>query len=386
MSDCKQTPPAAYPSRRQAARPAASGARAYGRKNRLLLWVASGLACCFVVSTGLLIALRPAANADEGIAKGQLEIIDPNAEEVAKAMAPLSASSGAPVSEGQVTIAVNGAPAVSVANEQAAQAVLASVLSSQTVENGKAEFVDKVEVTPYAEGSSVLGQEEAVLVLCTEKALNVKCTVEKTEEEAIPFETVKKNDSSLAKGSTKTKTQGEEGLRRKTTTITYLNGAETARKEGAFETVKEPVDKVVLVGTKNKTNSNNNGSAIKGAPSFGWPVSGSITSPYGTRNGRLHAGFDIGKPIGSAVKASAAGTVTRAGNAGDYGILVEINHGNGWVTRYAHNSSVKVKVGQKVSKGQTIALSGNTGRSTGPHVHFEIRYNGSAKNPLTYLP
>lgn len=108
MSDCKQTPPAAYPSRRQAARPAASGARAYGRKNRLLLWVASGLACCFVVSTGLLIALRPAANADEGIAKGQLEIIDPNAEEVAKAMAPLSASSGAPVSEGQVTIALSG--------------------------------------------------------------------------------------------------------------------------------------------------------------------------------------------------------------------------------------------------------------------------------------
>ena len=86
------------------------------------------------------------------------------------------------------------------------------------------------------------------------------------------------------------------------------------------------------------------------------------------------------------MKASAAGTVTRAGNAGDYGILVEINHGNGWVTRYAHNSSVKVKVGQKVSKGQTIALSGNTGRSTGPHVHFEIRYNGSAKNPMTYLP
>ena len=86
------------------------------------------------------------------------------------------------------------------------------------------------------------------------------------------------------------------------------------------------------------------------------------------------------------MKASAAGTVTRAGRAGDYGILVEINHGNGWVTRYAHNSCVKVKVGQKVSKGQTIALSGNTGRSTGPHVHFEIRYNGSAKNPMTYLP
>lgn len=387
MKDCKQTPPAAFPSRRQTAQRPARTAPAPGRKNRLLLWVASGLACCFVASTGLLIALRPAANADEGIAQGQLEIIDPNAEEVAKAMAPISASAGTAEAEGQVTITVNGTPAVSVANEQAAQTVLTNVLSSQTVENGKAEFVDKVEVTPYAEGSSVLGQEEATMVLCTEKALNVKCTVEKTEEEAIPFETVKKNDSSLVKGSTKTTTQGEEGLRRKTTTITYLNGQETARKEGEFKTVKEPVDKVVLVGTKNKTsnnNNNNNGSAIKGAPSFGWPVSGRITSPYGTRDGRLHAGIDIGKPIGSAVKASAAGTVTRAGSAGDYGILVEINHGNGWVTRYAHNSSVKV--GQKVSKGQTIALSGNTGRSTGPHVHFEIRYNGSAKNPMTYLP
>ncbi len=357
------------------------------QKSPLLRWVASGIACCFVICTGLLIALRPAAKADEsGIAQGTLEIVDPNAEAVAKAMASYSPSSGAPSSEGMVTITVNGEPAVSLANEQAAQSVLSNVLASQTIDNGKAEFVDQVQVVSYVEGSSVLGQEEANIVLCTQEPLSVRCTVEKVEEETIAYETIKKNDSSLYKGSTKTKTQGEEGLRRKTTTITYINGQETDRNEGQFETVKEPVDKVVLVGTKNKTNNTNNGSAIKGAPSFGWPLSGSITSPYGMRDGRLHAGIDIGKPIGNPVKASAAGTVTRAGNAGDYGILVEINHGNGWVTRYAHNSQVKVKVGQKVSKGQTIALSGNTGRSTGPHLHFEIRYNGSAKNPMTYLP
>ena len=146
MKDCKQTPPAAFPSRRQTAQRPARTAPAPGRKNRLLLWVASGLACCFVASTGLLIALRPAANADEGIAQGQLEIIDPNAEEVAKAMAPISASAGTAEAEGQVTITVNGTPAVSVANEQAAQTVLTNVLSSQTVENGKAENGRKKQV------------------------------------------------------------------------------------------------------------------------------------------------------------------------------------------------------------------------------------------------
>lgn len=361
-------------------------------KRRLLVWIASGLAICFTACTGLLVALRPVTNAtpDDGAAQGTLEIVDPNAAEVERALAPLNGASAGvePLTAGsQVTITVNGAPVVSLPCEQDAQSLLTAALAAQTVDNGKAEFVDKVQVVPCTDGASVLGYEEAQMVLNTQSSLKIRCTVTKTEEKALPFETVNQNDSSLYVGSTKTKTQGQEGLQRKTTTITYLNGQETGRKEGAFETVKQPVSKVVLVGTKKKASTNTGGgSKVPGAPSFSWPVSGSITSPFGTRDGRLHAGIDIGKPIGSTVKASLAGTVTRAGSAGDYGILVEINHGNGWVTRYAHNSKVLVKAGDKVSKGQAIALSGNTGRSTGPHVHFEIRYNGVAKNPLTYLP
>ncbi len=84
--------------------------------------------------------------------------------------------------------------------------------------------------------------------------------------------------------------------------------------------------------------------------------------------------------------ASDGGTVTVAGYSGAYGYLVEIDHQNGMVTRYGHNSSVLVNVGDKVYKGQHIAESGSTGRSTGPHIHFEIRINGVAHNPLDYLP
>ena len=271
-------------------------------------------------------------------------------------------------------------------------------MAAGTVENGKAQFVDQVEIITYDNTTSVLGLDEAKVLVESQSPLKVKCTVTKTEDIPVAFQTVKQNSSALYVGSTKTSTQGQNGVNRKTTVITYLDGKEASRQESKTEVVKKPVNQVVLVGTKKKAtntatknnNKNNtktdNKTNTKGAPSFAWPTSGRVSSRYGQRDGRLHAGIDISKPVGSTVKASAGGTVTRAGNAGTYGILVEINHGNGWVTRYAHNSKVLVRAGDKVTKGQAIALSGNTGRSTGPHVHFEIRYNGSAKNPLSYLP
>lgn len=118
---------------------------------------------------------------------------------------------------------------------------------------------------------------------------------------------------------------------------------------------------------------------------FDWPVQGRISSRYGTRWGRMHYGLDIAVPTGTPVRAAAAGTVTYAGSMGSYGLLVIIDHGNGVETRYAHNSRIVVKVGQRVKRGDLVAYSGNTGNSTGPHLHFEIRHRGTAVNPENYL-
>ena len=115
------------------------------------------------------------------------------------------------------------------------------------------------------------------------------------------------------------------------------------------------------------------------------PVSGVLTSRYGYRWGRTHTGIDIGVPMGKPVKAAASGTITFAGWKGSLGNLVVVSHGNGVQTYYGHNSKIVVKAGQKVSQGDVIAKAGSTGRSTGSHVHFEIRVNGSSYNPLGYV-
>ena len=125
--------------------------------------------------------------------------------------------------------------------------------------------------------------------------------------------------------------------------------------------------------------------APSGSGVLGWPVSGPVTSGFGSRWGRMHEGIDIGVGEGTPVRAAAAGTVIYAGWMSGYGNLVVVDHGNGLSTAYAHNSSLAVSVGQSVAAGELVSYSGNTGNSTGPHVHFEVRVNGSAVDPLGYL-
>jgi murein DD-endopeptidase MepM/ murein hydrolase activator NlpD len=117
-----------------------------------------------------------------------------------------------------------------------------------------------------------------------------------------------------------------------------------------------------------------------------WPTRGTVTSEYGNRWGRLHAGIDISAPTGTAIWAAKAGVVSFAGAQSGYGNTVIINHGGGMTTVYAHQSQIMVGSGQSVSQGQRIGSVGNTGRSTGPHLHFETRYNGSPQNPRRCLP
>jgi murein DD-endopeptidase MepM/ murein hydrolase activator NlpD len=116
-----------------------------------------------------------------------------------------------------------------------------------------------------------------------------------------------------------------------------------------------------------------------------WPVSGPVVSPFGMRWGRMHEGIDISAGSGSPVAAAASGTVISAGWMGGYGNLVIIDHGGGLATAYAHLSGFGVGYGQSVSQGQVVGYVGCTGHCYGPHLHFEVRVNGAAVDPLGYL-
>jgi murein DD-endopeptidase MepM/ murein hydrolase activator NlpD len=131
--------------------------------------------------------------------------------------------------------------------------------------------------------------------------------------------------------------------------------------------------------------SQSSSSVVRSSSGLIWPVSGPVTSGYGWRWGRMHEGIDIAVPTGTPVAAAASGQVIVAGWMGGYGNLVVIDHGGGLATAYGHNSSFAVGSGSTVSQGQTIAYAGSTGNSTGPHVHFEVRVNGSPVDPLGYL-
>lgn len=124
---------------------------------------------------------------------------------------------------------------------------------------------------------------------------------------------------------------------------------------------------------------------LKVGSGLAWPTSGSTTSAFGERWGRLHAGLDIANDVGTPIRAAQAGTVILAGWNGGYGNSVVIDHGGGLSTLYAHASRVRASEGQVVSQGDLIADMGSTGNSTGSHLHFETRLNGSPRNPIEYL-
>ncbi len=166
-----------------------------------------------------------------------------------------------------------------------------------------------------------------------------------------------------------------------------LAGIREDRAEFIAEVEALQRESAALAARIRSAQTGSGGSTGSGVSSSGliWPVHGPVTSGFGWRWGRMHEGIDIAVPSGTPVVASAAGTVIHAGWLGGYGNLVVVDHGNGLATAYAHNSGFAAGVGQGVAQGQVIAYSGNTGNSSGPHVHFEVRINGAAVDPLGYL-
>lgn len=222
-----------------------------------------------------------------------------------------------------------------------------------------------------------IGQEISLIV---PKPLITTITSEVVEyTEYIDYETKYEETQSLFKGEYRVKKAGVKGEKQVKAMVSKENGIEVSKTVIDEVKLKDPVTKVVVKGMKDPPPKIGTGVLAK-------PTSrGYVTSPFGMRWGRRHNGIDIGMPIGTEVKASDGGKIIFSGYKGGYGYCVIIDHGANVRTLYAHNSKLLVKKGQKVYKGQTVAKSGNSGRSTGPHLHFEVLKNGKPVNPAKYV-
>ena len=202
--------------------------------------------------------------------------------------------------------------------------------------------------------------------------------------DSVAFDVEYTDSADIYVGDYRVTSAGQYGAADTVANVTYVNGQETERTVLSAVTLRQPVTEHRLQGTKPKPITAASGT-------FRWPTTGRISSRFGGRSSpggigsTNHKGIDIAVPYRTPIYAADGGTVTYSGWMGGYGYLVQIDHGNGYVTRYGHNSSLTVSVGQKVYKGQQIARAGSTGNSTGNHCHFEVRLNGVAKNPLNYL-
>lgn len=208
--------------------------------------------------------------------------------------------------------------------------------------------------------------------------VDVISTYETTQQEEIPFKVQEKKDSNLYLGESKLVQKGKSGKREVTYAITLENGVEVQKKIVQQKIISEPQNQVVARGERTLL-------ASRGGGRLAAPIAAGVTSGYGDRHGRFHSGVDFAARHGSPVAAAESGSVTRAGYHGSYGLCIDISHGGGVVTRYAHLSSLGVKAGQRVERGQFIGRVGSTGNSTGPHLHFEVIVNGSHKNPMLFI-
>ncbi len=171
--------------------------------------------------------------------------------------------------------------------------------------------------------------------------------------------------------------QGIDGTRHIVAKLTFINGNECTREILSTTETAAPVTEIVNVGTREVSGY--------GTGDFNLPFDGMVSSRFGSRWGRTHKGIDIAGKEGSPVEAADNGIVTKAETRYDYGNLILLDHNNGTQTLYAHLSSIDVEVGDVVEKGQVIGKVGNTGISTGPHLHFEVIVDGVPQNPENYI-
>lgn len=222
-----------------------------------------------------------------------------------------------------------------------------------------------------------IGEELVVEKLIPELSI-VNCYMV-TKVEPIQPDIIYQEDDTIYTGLTVIADEGEEGTEILKIDVDIVN--DEVVDESIIETlvVEGPLPQIVLVGTSPVPENGPAGFFVTPLNNY------RLTSSYGPRWGRTHRGLDMAVSTGTSVKASDGGTVVFAGWDSGYGYRVDIDHGNGIITRYAHNSRLLVEYGEIVGQGEVIAKSGNTGNSTGPHLHFEVIVDGNAMNPYDYI-
>lgn len=242
------------------------------------------------------------------------------------------------------------------------------------IANSRGYYVDEVlALNPGLTRDATLHLGDEIVISVPEPELSVLTTEQSTYEEDYDAETQYIENDSWYTTQQVVRQEAVPGHHEVTVLATSRNGTETSREMVSENVITEPVPEIIEKGTQTP-------------PTYIKPITGgTLTSTFKWRWGRMHKGIDWAVPKGTAVRASCGGTVVSAGWSGGYGNCITIRHPDGKQTRYGHLSKILVSAGQKVDQGQKIALSGNTGRSTGPHVHFEIIVNGSQVNPLKYL-
>jgi murein DD-endopeptidase MepM/ murein hydrolase activator NlpD len=221
-----------------------------------------------------------------------------------------------------------------------------------------------------------VGQE--LNVTAYKSYLHVRIQEEVYKSESIPFTREIKENSEMFKGDKKVKQEGKNGEKLVNYLVSKENGQLVEQKVVKEEVLSEPVTEVIEKGTKVIPS--------RGTGNLAWPaVGGYISSHMGYRWGRMHKGIDIARPSNRSILAADNGTVVSAGWDGGYGNRIVINHNNGLKTTYSHLSSISVSGGQTVSRGQKIGVMGDTGNSTGIHLHFEVYLNGKVVNPMSHL-
>ncbi|BCB06079.1 M23 family metallopeptidase [Bacillus sp. KH172YL63] len=222
-----------------------------------------------------------------------------------------------------------------------------------------------------------LGSELNVTVF--EPLLHILVKKEVNKIEKIAYEKEVEEDSSMNKGDTKVKQEGQDGEKSVTFETTEVNGSQTDKNVKEEKTLKDPVTYIVIKGTKVTPS--------RGSGNFAWPTNGGyVSSKQGPRWGKMHKGIDIARPSDRTIKSVDNGRVVSAGwDSGGYGNKVVIDHGNGYRTVYAHLDSLSVSAGQTVERGQKLGIMGDTGKATGVHLHIEVYKNGALINPLEVL-